>query len=724
MENGLVHVALDELIYVNTYESSEEIKLHLKKWAIKNNFALVVDKSDKNKRLHLRCKIGNTCRITVKNPEERKRKRDSFKNDCPFVIKLRFLTAKNAWAVTRPNKEEQEHLHNHSLSVEGIQVLPEGKRGLIGSKSIRLVTDMIQAGSSVPEIRKTLGGRDGESILSYHDIRNWRAENTSSFNISTLENDARNLVSHIASKGYLVSYRKSLNDSESRSFLTSVYFMHQSAIEELKNRCEVFIIDATYKVNNLGMPLISVQGVSHLGGDTLMTTPIAYAFVSNEQKETYIWFLNALKQAMFSNDSLDKSAGMNEEECRPVFVTDKCAALMNAIEHVFPTSQNLLCTWHISQNFKNELSNIFVDSENKQICMELLKKMMVTTSEYEFKSFYKEYKAIATNDLLLKDCSSYEAQEYLDNNWMICKDKWAGYLTCNNTHFGCTTTQRVEGSHSALKRGAMSSRVDLLVAFSEVDKYIKRQIVRQKTATVTEGCKVDGLIRKNLQLTNLIGMVSAKALFAIHKATLQIAIMSEEKKSACLNEVCSCFSRICYKLPCKHELVKLGDKPLDVRAVDSRWLLQNAATNAVHSSMMNDSEKIDKDPSHDNERERITFDEDNGLEQKAAKVDQFSRILREAEIQFRDCQSVTESNALADFLTKALKEYQQYVKEYRGMDSSVGLPKTENVSKIGRPAKEKSYSSWRQNCGSSIKVYQAKEGNAFTALIEYVSLTF
>lgn len=55
-------------------------------------------------------------------------------------------------------------------------MIPEAKRSLLDKESINVAHKMMASGNSVPEIRKTLGGRDGDSILSYDDIRNWRVE--------------------------------------------------------------------------------------------------------------------------------------------------------------------------------------------------------------------------------------------------------------------------------------------------------------------------------------------------------------------------------------------------------------------------------------------------------------------------------------------------------------------------------------------------------------------
>jgi hypothetical protein len=71
--------------------------------------------------------------------------------------------------------------------------------------------------------------------------------------------------------------------------LDCIFFIHPKSLEEIK-RGEILIIDATYKVNNLDMSLISVQSVSNLGGEQLSTVPIAYGIAAGETTEVYTWF--------------------------------------------------------------------------------------------------------------------------------------------------------------------------------------------------------------------------------------------------------------------------------------------------------------------------------------------------------------------------------------------------------------------------------------------------
>ena len=78
--------------------------------------------------------------------------------------------------------------------------------------------------------------------------------------------------------------------------------------------------------------------------------------------------------------------------------------------------------------------------------------------------------------------------EYFDENWQPIKHMWAGYLTIELCHFGCTTTQRVEGSHAVLKRSvALSSRTNLNTMFDIIDTHVKSFFVKANQLIIKEG---------------------------------------------------------------------------------------------------------------------------------------------------------------------------------------------------------------------------------------------
>lgn len=94
--------------------------------------------------------------------------------------------------------------------------------------------------------------------------------------------------------------------------------------------CKVFVMDITYNTHNVKMPLICVTGVSNLGGMQLKSFPVDFRWISNETQSMYEWFLDAMTVTY-------------GEDINAVFVTDKCQALMDALDKKFPASKKLLC---------------------------------------------------------------------------------------------------------------------------------------------------------------------------------------------------------------------------------------------------------------------------------------------------------------------------------------------------------------------------------------------
>ncbi|OBZ81888.1 hypothetical protein A0J61_10063 [Choanephora cucurbitarum] len=91
------------------------------------------------------------------------------------------------------------------------------------------------------------------------------------------------------------------------------------------------------------MLLIGICGVADIGQRSFKSFPVDFAWTSNEQKNTYQWFLEMLKKQV------------DDELHQTVFVTDKCTALRNALNKLFRQNKKLLCAWHMRKN----LSDLF-----------------------------------------------------------------------------------------------------------------------------------------------------------------------------------------------------------------------------------------------------------------------------------------------------------------------------------------------------------------------------
>jgi len=84
------------------------------------------------------------------------------------------------------------------------------------------------------------------------------------------------------------------------------------------------------------MPLLTI--VEHTSIDT--TFHVGFAFLELERPKDYAWVLRHLKDAYDALDLLDPD----------IIVIDRDLALMQAIKEVFPTTNALLCIWHVNKN--------------------------------------------------------------------------------------------------------------------------------------------------------------------------------------------------------------------------------------------------------------------------------------------------------------------------------------------------------------------------------------
>jgi hypothetical protein len=80
------------------------------------------------------------------------------------------------------------------------------------------------------------------------------------------------------------------------------------------------------------MPLLDMIGVD----SCQRSFCIAFAFLSGESEEDYSWALQQLKS-------------LYQHELPSIVLTDRWLAAMNAVTTWFPSSQALLCLWHVNK---------------------------------------------------------------------------------------------------------------------------------------------------------------------------------------------------------------------------------------------------------------------------------------------------------------------------------------------------------------------------------------
>ena len=131
--------------------------------------------------------------------------------------------------------------------------------------------------------------------------------------------------------------------------VTAVLFAHPDSLAYLQLYPEVLLLDCTYKTNKYGMPLLDMIGVDA----AQRSFCIAFAFLSGETEDDYMWALQRLKSLY--------------EQCNTplpgVILTDRCLAVMNAASVLFPSAAMLLCLWHANKAVLARCQPAFPEAE-------------------------------------------------------------------------------------------------------------------------------------------------------------------------------------------------------------------------------------------------------------------------------------------------------------------------------------------------------------------------
>ncbi|RIB12009.1 hypothetical protein C2G38_2102094 [Gigaspora rosea] len=85
--------------------------------------------------------------------------------------------------------------------------------------------------------------------------------------------------------------------------------------------------------------------------------------------------------------------------------------------------------------------------------------------------------------------------KYFDRMMKI-KEKWVGFYTSRIMHFNATTTQRVEGAHSAMKR-AIEASGSLTKSFNSLDRWLRLHYEELSLQYENESVNADPLLTLN-----------------------------------------------------------------------------------------------------------------------------------------------------------------------------------------------------------------------------------
>ncbi|XP_033121366.1 uncharacterized protein LOC117120449 [Anneissia japonica] len=288
---------------------------------------------------------------------------------------------------------------------------------------------------------------------------------------------------------------------------------------------EVLMVDGTYSINKLRMPLYTFVIEDGNG----KSQRAAYCFVVNEKRDTL--------QRMMS-----RFADVHDVTRIKVVIVDKDLKEIDAIKSVIPNASVQLCKFHVLQIFTREIRKLVVTEELHSRLTLAMKQLVYAPS---LEKFLKRMIAVAS-------IAPLEFMAYYRKNWDQSRESWAAYLTNSITNLGNTTNNRIESHNHKIKQ-LLNRDMTLSSAVSNIMTLHRAGVMTTQHEVFNQQMKVAYRLGDDDQTTAKITdyLIPYAASLVIgelkHARTRLQNIITEE---------CQCTLRATMQLPCCHTFAR------------------------------------------------------------------------------------------------------------------------------------------------------------------------
>lgn len=170
--------------------------------------------------------------------------------------------------------------------------------------------------------------------------------------------------------------------------------------ETYSNYPELLLVDATYKLNDLRMPLyimLVVDGNSE-------SEVVGSFLVSDETRDTISTMVKAFKKFNASWENVK------------TIMSDKDFVERSVIRDEFPNASLIICLFHVLRTFRREVTcdRMGLRPSQRDLCLEILQKIVYSHSSQEYDH----------NVEMLLSTGFESVITYYTNNWAPIKEKF------------------------------------------------------------------------------------------------------------------------------------------------------------------------------------------------------------------------------------------------------------------------------------------------------------
>ncbi|XP_065639464.1 zinc finger SWIM domain-containing protein 1-like [Hydra vulgaris] len=215
--------------------------------------------------------------------------------------------------------------------------------------------------------------------------------------------------------------------TDENGIVTGIFFQDYEMKRFFSLYPELLLVDATYKLTNLRMPLYLLLVVGPNG-----ESEIAAIFLTASEDCVSL-------SAMFE---IFKEKNINWSKISSVF-TDKDMTERECIKHAFPQINLLLCIFHVLRCMSREIttSKMNISEAQRLVALKALQKMTYATTEKEYEKLHDEFHKVMPPPIV----------KYVEVNWHACRFEWVRCWQQQIITFGECTTNRLESINRRIK---------------------------------------------------------------------------------------------------------------------------------------------------------------------------------------------------------------------------------------------------------------------------------
>ncbi|KAL2886392.1 mutator-like element transposase [Ceratocystis lukuohia] len=445
-----------------TYESRQALIAAANAWAKPRGYAFVTRRSKKTTTGRTKAVVA--CDRTQNLPDPsaiRKRRTSSRVTGCKFSVLAKESPDRHSWTlVHRPGKEYAQHNHPPSDDPSG-----HPTHRALRKEDRSKISDLVAAGAPPRNIR-TYIYTTSDTLATAQDIRN--EIKAVKQGLRQGQSSIQALIEQLTEEGF--RYQVRVN---SENHLTALFFAHPDSIAYLQENPDVLLLDCTYKTNQYAMPLLDMIGVD----SSQKSFFIAFAFLSGETEDDYLWALQHLKS-------------LYQQGLPSVVLTDRCQAIMNAVPVYFPSAAALLCLWHANKAVLQHCQPAFglkrnesPDSPETKAWEEFYgcwHSIISSPDEETYKTRVERFRCQYASQYL-------QEVGYVLTYWLAPhKERLVKAWVDKHLHFGNTATSRVEGIHWLIKSHLGTSRFDLFDAWKVIKNVILAQMKELRQTQISQ----------------------------------------------------------------------------------------------------------------------------------------------------------------------------------------------------------------------------------------------